>query len=202
MSQPVYWVGGVGPHRCPLHELVGMGTWKGCPSPASDPSPRARRGRLKPKGPHGVSVPPPCGQVGHCNGQKQVQQEAKIQPVFCSPRKLPWHSYNHLEERMPFSLSKDTSRCVNCQGYVCPEGPPFPNSRKGDIRVSIRPGFVRDPGAQAAWCTGTGGGQGGAREPCYYSQRSPNAGRLPRGTSARSVHSHSRTTPPRQLSGH
>lgn len=190
--------------------LVGMGTWKGCPSPAPEPSPRAQpqsqKLQTEARGLTRVSVPPPRGQIGYCNGQEQVQQEAKIQPIFCSPRKWPWHGYNHLEERMPFSLSKDTSRCVSCQGYVCPEGPPFPNSRKGDLRVSIRPGFERDPGAQAAaqaaWCTGTGCGRGGTREPCDYSQRSPNAGRLPQGNLARSVHSHSRTPSPRQLGGH
>lgn len=67
--------------------------------------------------------------------------------------------------RDTLSLSKDTSSSVNYRGHDCPEGPPFSNSHKDDIRVSISPGFVHDPCAQAAlkgsWCTGTGCGRGG-----------------------------------------
>lgn len=39
VSQPAYGIGGVGPHRCPLHELADMGAQRGFSSPAPEPEP-------------------------------------------------------------------------------------------------------------------------------------------------------------------
>lgn len=42
MSQPVYWVGGVGPHRCPLH-VSGYGYLERVPQPSPRAQPQSQK---------------------------------------------------------------------------------------------------------------------------------------------------------------
>lgn len=83
MSQPVYWVGRVGPHRCPLHELVGVRVWRGCPRPRSF---RMQKPKLSSRRSH-YRHPMDKLILQRATSQEQVQ-EAEIQPISCSPRIL------------------------------------------------------------------------------------------------------------------
>ena len=74
-----------------------------------------------------VSVLPPCGQVGNCTGLPIKRQvEAEIRPALCSLRNSPC-SYMEAEQTL-FSLPPNAISYGSYQGYVCPEGPPFPFS--------------------------------------------------------------------------
>lgn len=130
MSQSAYWARGAGPHRCPLHESVsGMGAWRGCPSPASEPGSAGRSPWGSPKDLSTATVWT-CWKLHRATSPGLRLGKGKLKSSLPSAHQgthpgvaacdyLGWG-------RTPFSLPKNAISSVSCHSHVCPKGPPFP----------------------------------------------------------------------------